>query len=117
MERIELQSRAKAAHRQALEVLRVSGIAQVWEQAGCRVNIVGSLRMGLMAKHRDIDLHVYSSGVTVEDSFAIAARIAADPRITEVKCINGLHTEESCVAWHLMFDYGGEMWQVDVIHI
>lgn len=74
--------------------------------------------MGLLASHRDIDLHVYSKNITAESSFAIAAKVAADPRVTEVKCINGLHTDEHCVAWHFLFrDREGEIWQFDVIHI
>ncbi len=109
---------AEANSRRAREVLEMSGIAEVWRKAGCRVNLVGSLRMGLLASHRDIDLHVYSCGITERDSFAIAAQIAADPRVTEIKCINGLHTDEHCVAWHFMFRASdGELWQFDVIHI
>lgn len=103
--------------RKAREVLRKSGIADVWRHNGCRVNLVGSLRMGLLASHRDIDLHVYSSGVTEEGSFAIAAQIAKLPGVKEIKCINGLHTDEHCVAWHIFYEYEEEMWQLDVIHI
>ena len=83
-------------------VLVSSGIADVWERNGCRVNLVGSLRMGLLASHRDIDLHVYSKGITVEGSFAIAAQVARLPGVTEIRCINGLHTDEHCVAWHIL---------------
>lgn len=102
----------------AITVMNESGIAGIWEKAGCRVEIVGSMRMGLMAKHRDIDLHTYSKEVTEERSFAIAATIARDPRIKEIKCINGLHTEEKCVAWHFSYEASdGEIWQFDVIHI
>ena len=47
-----------ANQEKAKRVLIKSGIAGVWEQNGCRVNLVGSLRMGLLASHKDIDLHV-----------------------------------------------------------
>ena len=67
-------------------VLVSSGIADVWERNGCRVNLVGSLRMGLLASHRDIDLHVYSKGITEEGSFAIAAQVARLPGVTEIRC-------------------------------
>ncbi len=107
-----------AAAARAREVLAASGIADIWREAGAEVRLVGSLRMGLIAKHRDIDLHVYSSGITIESSFAVGARMAADPRVAEVKCINGLHTDERCVAWHVTFNMApGETWQIDVIHI
>ncbi|MDE6051588.1 MAG: phosphoglycerate mutase family protein, partial [Paramuribaculum sp.] len=98
-------------------VLLSSGIADVWERNGCRVNLVGSLRMGLLASHRDIDLHVYSKGITEEGSFAIAAQVARLPGVTEIRCINGLHTDEHCVAWHIFYWYDDEVWQFDVIHI
>ena len=84
---------AFANQEKARTVLTKSGIASVWEQNGCRVNLIGSLRMGLLASHRDIDLHVYSKGITEESSFAITAQIAKLPDVTEIKCINGLHTE------------------------
>ena len=98
-------------------VLVSSGIADVWERNGCRVNLVGSLRMGLLASHRDIDLHVYSKGITEEGSFAIAAQVARLPGVTEIRCVNGLHTDEHCVAWHIFYRYDDEEWQFDVIHI
>lgn len=101
----------------ARKVLNESGIAALWRRHGCRVNLVGSLRMGLLASHRDIDLHVYSKGITEERSFAIAARIMKIPGVTEMKCINGLHTDEHCIAWHIFYRHEGEIWQFDVIHI
>ncbi|MDE6361024.1 MAG: phosphoglycerate mutase family protein [Muribaculaceae bacterium] len=100
------------------KVLEESGIGEVWKEAGCRVEIVGSMRMRLMASHRDIDLHVYSPQVTEESSFAIAARIAKNPRVKEIKCINGLATDERCVAWHITYEAkDGLPWQFDIIHI
>lgn len=108
---------AFANQEKAKRVLKKSSIANVWEQNGCRVNLVGSLRMGLLALHRDIDLHVYSKGITVESSFAIAAQIAQLSDVTEIRCINGLHTEEHCIAWHIFYKYEEEVWQIDIIHI
>ncbi len=117
MNREEIFEFAQAAQKKAAEVLEESGIEEVWRSNGCRVSLVGSLRMGLFVKHRDIDLHVYSGGITEESSFAIAAQIAKLPGITEIKCINGLHTDEHCIAWHIFYQYEGEVWQFDVIHI
>lgn len=118
MNHSEILSRAAAAEAAARRVLAESEIARVWEQAGCRVNLVGSLRMGLLAAHRDIDLHVYSSGVTTRGSFAIMASVAMNPNVLEIKCINGLHTDEHCVAWHVRYRAGdGSVWQFDIIHI
>lgn len=112
-----LEKSEKAAKR-AHEVLEASGVKSIWENAGADVRLVGSLRMGLIAKHRDIDLHVYSSGITEESSFAIASQMAKIPNIVEIKCINGLHTDEQCIAWHLQYKVNDkEIWQIDIIHI
>lgn len=113
----EVLELAYANQRQAQIVLNESGIVEILESNGCRVNLIGSLRMGLLASHRDIDLHFYSENITEESSFAIVAQIAKIPGITEIKCINGLHTEENCIAWHIFYTYENEIWQIDLIHI
>lgn len=118
MTNFEILQLAETNARRAHEVLRQSGIAEIWGASGCRVNLIGSLKMGLLMTHRDIDLHVYSKCITEASSFAIAAKMAVDPRISEIKCINGLHTDEHCMAWHVTFRADdGELWQFDIIHI
>lgn len=102
----------------AWEALRESRAREAWETVGAEVRLVGSLRMGLLCRHRDIDLHVYSGSVTTESSFGAMARLAQDPRVEELRCVNGLHTEERCVAWHAAFRTAdGESWQIDMVHI
>lgn len=117
MKRQEIFDLALTMQQRANKVLEKSGIAEIWKRNGCRVNLVGSLRMGLLASHRDIDLHVYSKNVTEESSFAIAAQISTLPDVTEIKCINGLHSNEHCMAWHIFYKYEEQIWQFDVIHI
>ena len=109
--------RSLRCQQRARQVLEKSGIAEVWRSSDCRVSLVGSLRMGLLASHRDIDLHVYSKDITIESSFAIVAGIASNQNVTEIRCINGLHTDEHCVAWHIFYNCDGEIWQFDIIHI
>ncbi len=109
---------SEIATRRAYEILKDSGVALVWENAGADVRLVGSIKMNLLAKHRDIDLHVYSDGITEEQSFAIAAQMAKNPKVIEIKCLNGLHTDEHCIAWHLKYRMSeDEIWQIDIIHI
>lgn len=33
---------------------------ELWQEAGARAEVVGSLRSGLLCRHLDIDLHVYT---------------------------------------------------------
>ena len=102
----------------ALEIIDEFDLIGFWEKHGCRVNLIGSLAMGLLAKHLDIDLHVYSQELTEEKSFAIVAELVKNPKIKEIRCINGLHTDENCIAWHLTYeDTDFRRWQIDIIHI
>lgn len=104
--------------RRAHEILSESKIVEIWQKNSCKVNLVGSLAMKLLVKHLDIDLHVYSSGITEESSFAIVSQIAKNERVREIKCINGLHTDEHCIAWHISYeDTDSRLWQIDIIHI
>lgn len=118
MNQLQINNLATVNQKKAHEVLEESGIENILKESGCRVNLVGSLRMGLLASHRDIDLHVYSSGITTTSSFAIIAKIAKNPKVTEIRCINGLHTDERCIEWHLYYQASDDaIWQIDIIHI
>lgn len=118
MNQTQINDLATTNQKKAFEVLKESGVTEIWKANGCRVNLIGSLRMGLLASHRDIDLHVYSSGITAEKSFAIASQIAQNPKVTEIRCINGLNTEERCIAWHVFYRAtDDQVWQLDIIHI
>ncbi len=102
----------------ANEILIELNLVEFFNNKGCKVNIIGSLAMGLLVKHRDIDLHIYSSQLSEEKSFAIISQLAKNSKIKEIRCINGLSTEEHCIEWHLKYeDIEGEIWQIDIIHI
>lgn len=114
----EYYTLAQRNQQRAFEILTDSKLIDLWQNNGCRVNLIGSLAMKLLVRHLDIDLHVYSSGVTEESSFAIVSQIAKDARVKEIKCINGLHTDEHCIAWHIRYeDVDSRIWQIDIIHI
>ncbi len=118
MNQNEINALAASVQAEARKVIDESGIVAVWQSAGCRVNLVGSVRMGLLISNRDIDLHVYSRDITEESTFAIGAKMAALPGVTELTAINGLHTDEHCMAWHVKYQAkSGEVWKFDIIHI
>ncbi|MDE7440619.1 MAG: phosphoglycerate mutase family protein [Muribaculaceae bacterium] len=118
MNQKEINALATAKQREALKVYAESGIPEIWETAGCMVNIIGSLKMGLLITHNDIDLHVYSKNITEESTFRIASGMSALPGVVDMTCINGLHTDEHCMAWHVKYRADdGEIWKFDIIHI
>ena len=52
---------AAANQQRAREVIRDTDLEAIWRSVGAEANLVGSLRTGLLMKHRDIDFHIYSS--------------------------------------------------------
>ncbi|MBC8427742.1 phosphoglycerate mutase family protein [bacterium] len=101
----------------AWEVIRDAKIMDAWTSIGATVNLVGSLKTGLLIKHLDIDFHVYTSPIILADSFKAMSIIADNHRVKQIKYANLLDTEE-CLEWHAWYeDHGGALWQIDMIHI
>ena len=46
---------AKQNQEKAWQVIKNTNIIQIWEDAGAKINLVGSLRTGLLMKHRTMD--------------------------------------------------------------
>lgn len=114
----EILDLSKRNQRRAWDIVRRLDIMKIWADAGAEAHLVGSLAMGLMMTHRDIDIHVYSSPLTVEGSFAAMAKLAVNAAIKKIECRNLLDTGEACIEWHAWYDDGdGEPWQIDIIHI
>lgn len=109
---------ARQNQQKAWEIVENSGIIPAWKSIGAEVNLVGSLRTGLLMKHRDIDFHIYSSPLSLSASFQAMARLAENPFIRKIECMNLLHTVEECVEWHAWYqEPEDEPWQIDMIHI
>jgi len=104
--------------RRAHAIVAELGIVEAWQSVGATANLVGSLRTGLLIRHRDIDFHIYSNPFRVADSFAAIARIAERPGVREVHYTNLLDAEDCCLEWHAIYTDGrGDSWQLDMIHI
>lgn len=109
---------AQENQKRAYEVLEQTDVISIWESVGAEVNLVGSLRTGLLMTHRDIDLHIYSSPLKISESFAAMAKLAENPSVVRIEYANGIDTEEQCIEWHAWCkDKDGELWQIDMIHI
>ena len=115
----EILTLAAANQRRAGEILDELRLRELWQEAGARAEVVGSLRSGLLCRHLDIDLHVYTPApLRVEESFAVMARIARNPRIRRIEYANLLDAEDCCLEWHAQYeDRDGRVWQIDMIHM
>ena len=104
--------------RQAAKVLRESKVLEAWKSIGGKVRGVGSFRSGLMMKHPDIDLHIYTESLDVERTLKALAPVIASGRTAGLTYINGAGTDEHCLEWHLQLkDEAGKAWKIDMIQI
>lgn len=104
--------------KRAQNIIKESGIIDIWKSIGAEINLVGSLRMGLLMKHRDIDFHIYTEQLNVSDSFRAISRLAQNQAIKKIEYSNLIDTEEQCIEWHAWYlDTDNELWQIDMIHI
>lgn len=109
---------AQTNQHRAHEIIQELNLIPLWASINVEAHLVGSLRMGLLMKHLDIDLHLYSDPVSLADDFRIIARLAQNHRIKQIEYANLLDTEEACLEWHLHYeDPLNQMWQIDMIHI
>ena len=115
---MEILELAKRNQQKAWEIIEDTRIVRIWEGIGAKVNLVGSLRTGLLMKHRDIDFHIYTSPLDLSASFRAMAELAENTSVKKIEYTNLLHTAEACIEWHAWYqDMEGELWQMDMIHI
>lgn len=107
---------AQANSQKAFDIIEQCQIKQAWQSIGAQINLIGSLKMGLLVKHRDIDFHIYTPTLDVTQSFAAMAQIAKNPKIVHIEYRNLLDEEDSCLEWHAWYQ-DQEEWQIDMIHI
>ena len=100
------------------EVLRKSGVLEAWESIGGSICSVGSFRSDLMAKHRDIDLHIYTDTLDVPQVLKALTPVLGSPQTRGLDYRNGADTDEACLEWHLLLeDDSGKEWKIDMIQI
>ncbi len=102
----------------ARAIVRDIDMERIWASIGAEVNLVGSLKTGLLMKHRDIDFHIYTPELKLADSFFAMSQLAANPRIQRIECRNLIETDEECIEWHAWYQHENDtLWQIDIIHI
>lgn len=110
----------KAAENQkkAWQIIKETDIINIWESIGAKVNLIGSLKTGLLMKNRDIDFHIYTDNLTPTESFSAMSKLAENPSIKRIQYANLIDTDEKCIEWHAWYEDGeGKEWQIDMIHI
>ncbi|HBQ57542.1 MAG TPA: hypothetical protein DD786_10385, partial [Porphyromonadaceae bacterium] len=86
--------------------------------AGATVNLVGSLKSGLLMKNRDIDMHIYTDKLSVSESFSVIQELAERLSLKEIHYKNLIDTEEECIEWHVLYEHNNrDTWKFDMIHI
>ncbi len=114
----EIVRLAEENQRRAWKIIKETNIIELWESIGAEIHLVGSLRMGLLMNHRDIDFHIYTLPLKIADSFCVMERLAENPAIKRIEYGNSIDTEERCIEWHAWYqDEEDELWQIDMIHI
>ncbi len=115
MDLLEISERRRL---EAWRVIRASGVVEAWESVGARVNLVGSVRTGLIIRNLDVDFHVYTDEPMLPRSEAAIARLGQNPGVRDVRFRNLLDTAEECLEWHATYNAAdGSAWQLDMIHI
>lgn len=104
--------------KKAWEIIKDTDIINIWKSVGAEINLVGSLKTGLLVKHRDIDFHIYSENIKISDDFSVISKLAENPYIKRVEYNNMLDTDDRCIEWHVWYeDECKKFWQIDMIHI
>ena len=110
--------KSQEIQKRAWEIVRKSRLVPLWEGIGAKVSLVGSLKIGVLAKHLDIDFHIYTKELKLGESFDIMAQISENLSIKTCQFINSAETQEQCFEWHLTCaDAQQEIWQIDIIQI
>ncbi len=118
IELVDIEALAERNQARAREVIADSGVVAAWEAIGATVNPVGSLPTGLLMTHRDVDFHIYTETLDIDESFKAMNRICRHPGLKQMEFRNLATTEECCFEWHVrMADRDGDEWQIDMIQI
>ena len=101
----------------AFSVVKGMNADPTWERIGATVHLVGSLKSGLLAKSRDIDLHIYTDTLDIAASFSVMQELAEQLSLKEIQFKNLIQTEEECIEWHVIYeDEDRNTWKFDMIH-
>lgn len=114
----DVSESANQIQKKAWSIIEEIGVVNHWTSIGATINLVGSLKTGLMINNRDIDFHIYTNPFNLSDSFSAVSKIAENNRVKSISYTNLLEAEDKCIEWHAFYDdRDGNQWQIDMIHI
>jgi len=109
---------AEQNQQSAWQILEDTRIIPSWERIGATVNLVGSLKSGLLMKSKDIDMHIYTDKLSIPESFSVIQELATRLDLKEIQYKNLIETEEECIEWHVLYeDKDLNIWKFDMIHL
>jgi hypothetical protein len=109
---------AEERQAQAWDVVREVRVVEAWQSIGAEINLVGSLRTGLLIHNLDVDFHIYCEPIDPAVSFRAVAILAQNPRVRRITYANLLDAEDMCLEWHASYETArGDTWQINMIHI
>jgi hypothetical protein len=113
-----LLQQAERIQQQAWNIIEKTNVINIWENIGAEINLIGSLKTGLLINHLDIDFHIYTHPFNMADSFSAIAKFAENSSIRHISYTNLLDAEDQCLEWHATYiDEFDQEWTFDLIHI
>ena len=102
----------------AWKVIENTNVINIWKSIGAKINLVGSLKTGLLMDNLDIDFHIYTESFSISDSFKAISLLAENNQIKRIEYVNLLNEDDMCLEWHAFHeDEQNDIWQIDMIHI
>lgn len=109
---------AEKNQQQAFRVIAQSNVIGCWQSINAKINLIGSLKTGLLMKHRDIDFHIYTPQLDITASFGAMAQLAENRQIIKTEYVNLMTEKDACLEWHAWYqDENKDIWQIDMIHM
>jgi len=109
---------ANSMQQRAWDMIENTKVIEIWSSIGATINLVGSLKTGLLINNRDVDFHIYTDPFKLSDSFLAMSKLAENKRIKTISYTNLLDAEDKCIEWHAFYEeITGDLWHIDMIHI
>jgi hypothetical protein len=102
----------------AYNIINELNIENVFKEYDYKANLIGSVPTKLLMNNLDIDYHVYSNNMNINDIYKLIGVIATNKRIIETSFFNFFDSEDKSYDCHLHYlDNDNNKWRIDIIFI